>query len=247
MGTWRLQPPDLESDHFTKIMSPRLPVLLSVLSFTLASPGAGAASLNEVLSRLDKTAESFQGMTATLTQVTHTEVINENETQTATVRMKRTKAGIVGRVDFTGVNNKFISIRERQIQVFYPKSNVVELYDVGKFGDQLDQFLLLGFSTSGKELQHNYKVRLIGSETVAGQPATHLQLSPKSKQAQDMFKTADVWLSADATHPIQEKIHKNDQDYTLITYTDVKLNPPLNEKDLDLVLPPGVKKITPQK
>ncbi|MBS1874665.1 MAG: hypothetical protein JSU00_15730 [Acidobacteria bacterium] len=222
-------------------------VAFGALLLSSAANLPAADSLNAVLARMDKNAAAFQGMSATLTQVNHTEVINENETLNATVRMKRTKAGIVGRVDFSGANARTISIRDRQVQIFYPKGNVVELYDVGKFGEQLDQFLLLGFSTSGKQLQRDYKIRLVGSETVAGHLATHLELTPKSKEAQNIFKKADVWLSEDATHPLKEKIHKNEQDYTLITYADVKLNPALSDKDLDLVLPPGVKKITPAK
>ena len=224
--------------------------LIQILLFSVCSsviPVFAADSLNNVLARMDKNAESFQGMTANLVQVNHTEVINENETQNALVRMKRTKAGIVGRVDFTGSNSKILGIRDRQLQVFYPKSNVVELYDVGKFGDQLDQFILLGFSTSGKQLQRDYKVRLVGTETVAGQTATHLELTPKTQQAKDIFKTAHIWLAQDASHPLKEKINKNDQDYTLITYSEVKLNPALSDKDLELVLPAGVKKVTLQK
>ena len=224
-----------------------LSLLVSVFVAATAIPSASAESLKAVLDRLDKNAETFQAMTANLTQVNHTEVINENETQNAKVQMKRTKNGIVGRVDFTGPNRMTVSIRERQVQRYYPKSNIVELYDVGKYGDQLDQFLLLGFSTSGKDLQRNYSIRLIGTETIGGQVTTHLELTPKSKQALEIFKKADLWLSQDANHPVQEKIHKNDQDFTLITYADVRLNPPLNDKDLELNLPPGVTKITPQK
>ena len=226
---------------------PILSLLLSVFLAALAMPFAAAESLNDVLARMDKSAESFRSMTANLTQLNHTEVINDNETQNATVRMKKAKDGIVGRVDFAEPNRKIVSILERQLYIFYPKSNVVELYDVGKYGDQLDEFLLLGFATSGKELQKNYKVKLVGTQTVSGKVTSHLELTPKGKQAQDMFKKADVWLAQDANCPVQERIDKNGQDYTLITYSDVKLNPPLSDKDLELVLPPGVKKVTPQK
>jgi outer membrane lipoprotein-sorting protein len=225
----------------------RLISLCVLGAYALAAPVWGAESLKTVLAKMDRNAAAFEGMSANLSQLNHTEVINENETVNATVRMKRTTAGIRGRVDFSGQNTRILSIRERQVQVFYPKSNVVEMYDVGKYGDQLDQFLLLGFSTSGQQLQRDYKVRLIGTENLGGQMATHLELTPKTKQAQEIFKKADVWLAPDATHPLKEKIHKNDQDYTLITYTDVKLNPAIGEKDLELVLPPGVKKVTPQK
>jgi outer membrane lipoprotein-sorting protein len=200
-----------------------------------------------VLARLDKSADTFQGMSARLTQVDHTDVIDENETRNGTVRMKRTRQGIVGRVDFTGENRMTVGIRDRQVQRYYPQSNVVETYDVGKYGDQLDQFLLLGFSTSGKELQRNYNVSLVGTEKVGGKVTTHLELAPKSKEAQEIFKRADIWLAQDENYPVQEKIRKNDKDYTLITYSEVKVNPPLSDKDLELTLPAGVKRITPQK
>jgi outer membrane lipoprotein-sorting protein len=218
-----------------------LPILLSVFAT------ARAESLAQALARLDKSADAFQAMTANLSQVEHTEVINQDETRTATVRMKRTRQGIAGRVDFTGPNRMTVSIRNRQVQRYSPQGNVVELYDVGKYGDQLDQFLLLGFSTSGKELRRNYNLRLVGTEKVGGKVTTHIELTPKSKEAQEIFKKADIWLAQDATYPVKEKIHKNDQDYTLITYSDVQLNPPLSDKDLELNLPPGVQKITPQK
>lgn len=212
-----------------------------------AVPGSAAESLKDVLARMDRASAKFEGMTANLTQVTHTEVINENETVNAAVKLRRTKAGLTGRVDFSGTNQKVVSVDARKVRVYYPKSNLVEFYDVGKYGNQLDQFLLLGFGTSGQELQRDYKVKLIGTENIGGKPAVHLELVPKSKQALDILKKADLWLAADADYPLQEKIHKNDQDYTLITYTDVKLNPSLSNKDLELVLPAGVKQVTPQK
>lgn len=206
-----------------------------------------AESLQQVLARMDKSADSFHSMTANLTQLNHTEVINENETLNATVRMMKTKDGIAGRLDFAEPNRKIVSIRNRQLQVFYPKSNTVDLYDLGKYGEQLDQFLLLGFATSGKDLQRNYKVKLVGTPTVAGKVTSQLELTPKNEKAKETFEKAQLWLAQNESYPVQEKIDKNGQDYTLITYSDVKLNAPLSDKDLELQLPPGVKKVYPQK
>ena len=42
---------------------------------------------------------------------------------------------------------------------------------MGKRTDLMDQFLLVGFGTSGKELKSNYTVKYVGDETVAGQKA----------------------------------------------------------------------------
>lgn len=208
---------------------------------------ATAQTLETVLARMDRAAAGFQGMTANLIQINRVEVINETEKLEAQVKLRKTKAGLTGRVDFEGPNRRTVSVEQRKVKVYYPKSNLVELYDVGKYGNQLDHFLLLGFGTSGKELVKNYTVRLIGTEELGGRPVARLELIPKSKQALEVFKKADLWYSQESGYAIQEKIHKNGQDYTLITYSDVKLNPPLTDRDLELVLPPGVKQVTPQK
>lgn len=212
-----------------------------------ASLPVRAEALDAALARMDRAAAAFTGMTANFTQINRVEVINETEKLEARVKLRRTKGGLLGRVDFAGPNQRVVSVEQRKVRVYYPKSNLVELYDVGKYGNQLDHFLLLGFGTSGKELQKNYKVRLVGTETIGDRAATRLELIPKSKQALEIFKKADLWYALDAGYAIQERIQKNEQDYTLITYSDVKLNPGLTDKDLELVLPAGVKQVTPQK
>jgi outer membrane lipoprotein-sorting protein len=221
--------------------------LFGTIACVATSSSARAETLDAVLARMDRAAAAFQDMTANLTQINRVEVINETEKLEAQVKLRRTKAGLLGRVDFEGTNRRVVSVEHRKVRVFYPKSNLVELYDVGKYGSQLDHFLLLGFGTSGKELLKNYKVRLVGTENIGGRATTRLELIPKSKQALEIFKQADLWYAQDAGYAIQEKIHKNEQDYTLITYSDVKLNPGLTDKDLELVLPPGVKQVAPQK
>jgi len=216
------------------------------LFLTVAVPAA-AETLSELMARMDRAAASFTGMTASLKQVEHTDILGENETQTGSVRLKRTGKEIVARVDFGAPNERVVGLRKRRVEVFVPKSNTVQIYDVGKFGQQIDQFLLLGFGTSGKDLQKNYTVTVVGPATVGDKKTTHVELIPKSKDALEYFKKAELWIATDSTFPVQEKIHKNAKDYILINYTDVKINAPLTDKELEVKLPAGVKKIDPNK
>lgn len=222
-----------------------LPLIVSsaAIAALWANPVPTVENLAQLLARMDQASTAFTGMTASLKQVDHTEILGENEQQTAIVKLKRAKAGIVGRLDFNDPNRRTVSLRDRTVQVFYPKSNTVQITDIGKFGQQLDQFLLLGFGTSGKDLQKNYSVKLLGPASVGQQPTTHIELTPRSKEALEYFKTAELWIAQGSTYPVQEKIHTNAQDYKLITYSDVKLNAPITDKELELQLPAGVKKI----
>ncbi len=216
-------------------------------AFFLAIMLTRAETLNELLARMDTASASFTGMTANLKQLEHTEILGENETQTAVVRLKREKTGISARLDFAEPNRRIVRLNNSTVEVFVPKSKTVQIYDVGKFGQQLDQFILIGFGTSGKDLQHNFTLKLVGPATVGDRKVTHVELVPKSKEALDLFKRADLWIAQDSPYPVQEKIHKNGQDYILINYSDVKINPPLSDKELELKLPAGVKKIYPNK
>lgn len=212
----------------------------------LCGTAAYARTLPEILSRMDEAARSFESMTADMKQVTHTEVINENETQVGTVRLKKTGDGLLGYVNFT-TPPKVVAFQSRKVEVYYPNTKVVEEYEVSKYRDQLNQFLLLGFGTSGKDLQKNYQISLVGDETIGGQATTHIVLTPKSKQALEYLKKAELWILEGAAYPVQEKLWKNADDYVLVTYSNVKLNVPLPEKDFALNLPPGVQRIRPGK
>ena len=220
---------------------------LSTCILMFAAAGRGAETLPQLISRLDAASATFTGMTAQLKQLDHTEVLGENEVQTAAVKLKKTKAGVVARVDFNEPNVRVFHLKQRTVEIFVPKSNTVQIYDVGKFGQKFDQFLLLGFGISGKELQQNYSVKLLGQENIGNRPATHIELVPKSKEALEYVKRFELWIALDAAYPLQEKVHKNSTDYILVTYTDVKLNAPLTDQDVELKLPAGVSKMYPNK
>ncbi|HZT39363.1 MAG TPA: outer membrane lipoprotein carrier protein LolA [Bryobacteraceae bacterium] len=219
-------------------------VCIAAAAFAGRAPGD---ALSDVLSRMDKSAQTFESMSANITQLTHTAVIDENDQQSGSVRLKRASGGVLGFVQFTSPQPLVVAFRNRKVEKYYPKTNVVEEYDVDKYGEQLDQFILLGFGASGKDLQKNYRIRLVDAEPLAGKPATHIELIPKSKEALEYLKRAELWIPDDAAYPLQEKLWKNADDYVLINYSNVKLNPPLTDKDFELRLPPGVKRITPGK
>jgi outer membrane lipoprotein-sorting protein len=218
-----------------------------ILTSFLVATAAGAETQDQLMTRMDQAAATFTGMTANLKQLDHTDILGENDTQTATVKLKRKNGVLSARLDFAEPNPQVVVLQERTVQKFVPKAKTVEIYDIGKFGQQLDQFFLIGFGTSGKDLQKSYAVKVIGPETISGQQTTHIELIPKSKEALEYFKKAELWMAQGSPYPVQEKIHKNDKDFILITYSDVKLNVPLADKELELKLPSGVKKIYPNK
>jgi outer membrane lipoprotein-sorting protein len=143
-------------------------------------------------------------------------------------------------VDFVKPDPQTAAFEKDQGQIYFPKMRTVQIFDLGKYRSLVDQFLLLGFGTSGKELARNYNLKVLGEEQVGGELATRLELVPKSASVLEYLPKAELWIST-AGYPLQQKFYEP-SGYKLFTYRDVKLNTNLPDDAFKLKLPSGVKR-----
>ncbi len=217
-----------------------------VVCLILAGPpmlAAAGDTVQQILARMDKAATDFKAMTGQVTHVDHTDVLNDDTTESGTVTMKKVQPGEVqGRVDFTVPDQKTITFEKRRIQEYLPRIKTLQVFDLDKHGEQLDRFLMIGFGTSGTELAKDYDVSVLGIESIKGQSAIRLQLNPKAAEARQYVEKIELWIPEQGDpYPLREKIFEPSHDYRLVTYTDLKINPPLKPDAMQLKLPPGVK------
>ena len=207
-----------------------------------------AAAAPDILTRVDQAAAGFKSVSANIRQVYHVAVINDDTVDTGVMRLKRPRPREFKMlIDIGAPDAKTITLEGRKVEVYYPKMKVVQEYDLGKNRGLVDQFLLLGFGSSSKELASAYAVKVGGAETIAGERSTRLELAPKSPEVLQHLTKVDLWLSDATGYPVQQKFFLPGGDYRMVTYTNVKINPDLPDSALKLQLPRGVKKETPQK
>jgi len=149
-------------------------------------------------------------------------------------------------IEFTEPDPKVVSFQGKKAEIYYPRMQTVDEYDLGKNRDLVNQFLLLGFGNTSRELQEAYNIRLIGPDTLSGQKATEIELIPKSKEVAQQIKRFELWISDSSGLPVQLKYYPSGQSIQM-TYSDIKRNPDLADSDLKLQLPKGVKREYPQK
>ncbi|HYL37160.1 MAG TPA: outer membrane lipoprotein carrier protein LolA [Bryobacteraceae bacterium] len=229
-----------------------LALSLSVLPLVEAAPPNPKEALQAVLERMDRAAGEFKAMTAQVSYVTHTDVLNEDSTETGTVAMQKVQPGEVrGLVEFISPDRHTVTFEKRRVQHYYPKIKTLEVYDLGDRGEQLDRFFMIGFGNSGTELAKDYGMKLLGTETMKGSTETRavrLQLIPKSGEAQEYLKSVELWIPEQGDpYPLREKILQPSGDYRLVIYSDLKINPALKPDALQLKLPAGVKTVYPGK
>jgi outer membrane lipoprotein-sorting protein len=218
-------------DRFNRIS---LAVCAVVLCSTI-TPLGWTQSTNEMLSRLDQAAHSFAGATANIRVITHTGIINQDETQIGTVAVKRYSSSESHfLINFTGEDAQAIALRNGKLQIYYPKLNTVREYDIGKYKDLAQKLILLGFGMPGRELAVNYDISNLGVERIESQDSAHLQLTPRAQDVLKQMSRVDLWISLKTNCPVQQKFYMLGGDYRLVIYSDVKVNPHLPASALDL-------------
>jgi len=140
-------------------------------------------------------------------------------------------------VDFKDPDPKKVLLAGKKVQIYYPKRNAVDEYDLNKeYKLMAQQFLLLGFGSTSADLKSAYNVTLGEPETVAGQKAIRLFLVPKDKELVKHYPKFELWISDETGIAVQQKVYGTGGDYDIATYTNMKLmNVP--EADVKLQIP----------
>ena len=202
-----------------------------------------AQSVDAVLARMDEAAPKFHAVSADVEMITYTAIISDKTDESGTLKMQRLKSGDVRAIlDFPGQSDaREIAFLGKIARIYYPNAKTYQDFDVGKNTDVLNQFLLLGFGSSGKDIAANYDITAEGAEKVAGQDTTKLALVPKNPQVKDRLDKIEVWIPDNASYPVQQQFYEPSGNYRIVTYTNVKLNPPI-KGTLELKLPSNIKR-----
>ena len=221
----------------------RIPIFLVALALFGRTPALPEDPLTQVLDKLDRSAASFKGMSADLTQTAHTAVINEDQIESGTIRMKRNRPGETRMlVTFTRPDPKTVQLQGRTLDIYLPNAHSVQEYSLGSNSSLIEQFLLLGFGTTRKELEAANEISYLGSDTVRGHAAAHLQLTPKSKEVLSHIEKIELWLSPETGYPLQHKIFQPGGDYQLFAFENLTMNPAnLSDASLRIKVPSNAK------
>ena len=220
---------------------------LAGLLFVALHGAFAAGNLDEILARMDQNATKFKRMRAKVRYLSHNNVIQADDISTGTMSMKRSKKDVQFVVDFTAPDPKAVALSGTRVEIYYPKMQTVEEYDLGKSREMAEKFLTLGFGASGADMKSDYALRELGPEPLAGQNAFRLELIPKSKQVLQQVPKIEMWISESTGYPMQHKIYQTGGDYMLVTYSDVSINPSLPDSAFKLTLPKDVKRVVPGK
>ena len=226
------------SAHLTRLyLLGRLIVAAGILLCAL-EPNAGnaqssssaPASLDAVLTQMDSAAAQFRGAEADFKAEMYQKVVNETDTQTGKIYFRRSGRGELQMASqFQPPDDKYVTYTDGKIRIYQPKIDQVNEYDSGKNRSEIESFMLLGFGGRGHDLQQQFDVQLVGNEDIDRVKTAKLELIPKAERVRNMFSKIDVWVDPSRSISLKQQFFEPSGDYRITHYTNVKVNPKIND------------------
>lgn len=201
-------------------------------------------TLDSALKQLDAQAASFQSLTADLERTKVTVVVNDKSTESGQIFVRRDDKM---RIEITKPDARTVLRDGNFFYIYNPKINRVEEYNLGNKKSILDQFLLLGFGTSGSSLKESYAVSLQGEETLDNRKVLRLELLPKTDEVKKQLSRILLWLDESTWLTVQQQFFETGSgDYFTIRYQNIQRNVKIPDKKFKPDWPRGTTKVQPQ-
>lgn len=206
-------------------------------------PAHAEWTLKSVLQELDREAKTFGSLTANIERTKVTVVVNVKSTETGFISVRGEKMLL----ELKSPDPRTVLRTGDALYVYNPGLKRVEEYNLGKHRELVDEFLLLGFGTSGKELKKGFLVTLLGEPLIDSQKTVLLELTPKSAQVRNQISKIHLWLDQSSWLPVQQKFFETGtNDYFVIRYSNMVRNAEIPNSRFRARWPKGTQKIKPE-
>ena len=228
--------------------SKRVGRLLAIFLLAVASQPAFAASkkerldLNQIFSHMNEGAKRLKTLSADLEYTKVTVLVNDFSTESGQMFFRKAKSPDI-LIDFKKPAPKTILFRKDKAEIYQPKINQVQEFDLSKHSGLVQQFLLLGFGTNSKELQKVYQVKYLKEVQLGGDTTALLEMTPREEGLAAQLSKIQLWISEESWLPVQQKFFEAGGDYSIARYSSVRVNRNLPSSTFELHTAKGAKRV----
>jgi outer membrane lipoprotein-sorting protein len=186
-----------------------------------------APDFAEILSRMDDSAKRLKSLTTNLEYTTVTVLVDDKSTEYGQLfflkeKEKDRRPEIL--IKFEKPDPKTILFQRNKAEIYNPKINQIQEYELGRHSELVQHFLLLGFGTEVADLQKAWDLKLTGEEDIADETAAVLELTPRRQDITGQLAKVQLWISEDSWLPVQQKFFQPEGNYLMARYSGTKVN-----------------------
>lgn len=222
-------------------------LLAGVMALALAPPagarkGKHPTDLTEILSDMNEASKRLKTVSANLEYTKVTVLVDDKSTESGQLLFRRGKTTEI-RIDIQKPERKILLFKKNKGEIYFPKINQIQEYDLAQKSDLVQQFLLLGFGTDANELKKTYNVTYVKEEDLEGDTTVLLQLVPRKENTAAQITKIQIWVNEESWLPAQQKFFQSGGDYLIAHYSGVKVNRVLPGSSFELNAPDSAKRV----
>jgi outer membrane lipoprotein-sorting protein len=184
-----------------------------------------ADALEKVLHGMDENAAKFHTAQANFSWTPYNSVINETEApDKGKIYFRRVGSEIQMAADIQPPDGRQILFTGGKIQVYQPRTKVLDVYDASAHREEVESFLVLGFGSSGEDLRKSFEVKYLGEEKIGTVQTAKLELIPLAEKIKRNFPRIDLWIDPRQGVSLRQQLFQQGGDYRLADYSNIRLN-----------------------
>ena len=200
-----------------------------------------------MLSQLNTASTKFASAQADFVWDQFQAVVQESDVQSGTIYFERKKS-VTRMAAYLKKDNgkdapKTVVFDGNQLDLYQPEIKQITTVRAGANKGQFESFLTLGFGGSGTDLESNWKVALVGSETMGGVMVAQLDLVPLQQKVLDMFTHVTIWVDPTRGISLKQIFYQPSGDKRTATYTNIRYNAAIAGSVFRIDAPPGTARV----
>ena len=221
-------------------------LLAGAMALTLSPPGSARkgkhTDLTEILSQMNDASKRLKTLSTNLEYTKVTVLVNDKSTQSGQLFYRKGKTTEIC-IDFQKPERKMLLFKKNKGEIYLPKINQIQEYNLEQNSGLVQQFLLLGFGSDTGELKKAYNVKYLQEEDMEGDTTVQLELVPRKANVAAQVSKIQIWVSEESWLPTQQKFFEAGGDYLIATYSGVKVNRLLPASTFELDAPNNAKRV----
>jgi outer membrane lipoprotein-sorting protein len=182
--------------------------------------------LSEILSRMEDAGKRLRSLTANLEYTKVTVLVNDKSTEQGRLFFRKGAKGKGEeiRIEMQQPESKVILFKKNKAEIYLPKINQIQEYNLEQKSGLVEEFLLLGFGAETGDLTKSYNVKYLKEEDLGGDTTAVLELIPRKQSIAAQLTKIQMWVSGDSWMPAQQQFFEPGGDYMIARYTSIKVN-----------------------
>jgi outer membrane lipoprotein-sorting protein len=198
--------------------------------------------LKQILSHMNETGKHLKTVSSNFEYTKVTVLVDDRSTENGQLFLRKSKNPDL-LLRFEKPDQKVILLRKNKAEMFMPKINQIQEYDLEKHAGLVDQFLLLGFGTDSDQLKKSYQIKYLDEEKLGGDLTAVLELTPRDSGVANQISKIQLWISEESWLPVQQKFFEPSGDYLLTRFSSVKVNRAIPSSTFRIDAPDDAKRV----